>query len=146
MDLPNLEFLKDFKAILSDEKDELIRQQLGSFTDKHGINNTIRLEKSYFSFIDKLDSESVNLNSLYAHPFIINLLKASGKSRERDLRKLTESFSAFILTAGTANTPSHQNVRRLYSYNLMESLKDISSKDPSQWVATLRERLDTKKD
>jgi hypothetical protein len=146
MNLPNLEFLSQYKAILASESDDLTRNQLEKFGESHDISITQRLEKSYFSLVSKLDNPPKNMNVLYAHPFILNLLKSSPATRERELRKLVEAFSDFVRTAGTKNTPLHQDVRRNYAENLIALSTDIPTKNPEKWVATLKERLDTKKD
>lgn len=142
----DLSFLSEFRSILNDERDELTRQQFESFVSEHSVTISKSLERSYFSLIKQLDSSSVDFGLVFSHPFIVNLLNASQKKKERDLKKLTEAFCGFILTAGTKNTPAHRNVRKHYSDVLMNEIEGIQSKESSEWVAHLKERLDRKKD
>ncbi len=117
------------------------------------INPTKRLEKSYKSLFKAIDKYSQgDMDKLLSHRFLFEILKASPKKRERDLRRITSHFCDFVKSAGSSNTAGHRLTVLRYA-NLVEEcvqgLQDmeIDKKDTdfhSKWIGELRERLDTK--
>ena len=142
--MPNLDFLASFRKILQSEKNDLTKNQIESFVSNYDIRLTKALERGYFTLVSKLDNEHSKTVDLYADSFIIKLLTASGLKKEKELRKLTLSFCDFLLCAGTKNTIQQQLLKQDYSLRLKNAVGIIESPNPIEWIANLKERLDTK--
>lgn len=89
---------------------------------------------------------------LLRHRFLFDVLKASPKKRERDLRRIINHYCEFIQSAGSGNTVAHRsNVTRMARF-IEESVADLQNLELDKkdsdfhavWIQELRERLDTK--
>lgn len=144
MDIPNLDILANFKKIVQSEKNDLTRNQIVSFVSNYDIRLTKALERSYFTLVSKLDGECSRIDDVYTDQFIIKLLNASGFKKEKELKKITLSFCDFLICAGTKNTIQQQLLKQDYSLKLKTAVGVIESQNPMEWIANLKERLDTK--
>ena len=147
-EMPNFELLASsigrFREIIKIEKNDLTKTQIESFISSFDIRLTKNLEKSYFSLVSKLDDEKVRTAELIQDQFIIKLLKASGFKKEKELRKITMAFCDFLMCAGTKNTTRQQTLKQDYSFQLKTAVGVIDSQNSVEWIANLKERLDTK--
>lgn len=144
--LPNLDFLNDFKQMVVNKETELKKNQFQDFVSDFEIKMSKNLEKSYYSLISLLDDTTIELAKVYSHPFLFNLLDASAKKKERELKKLVMAFCDFVVDAGTKNKPTHQIIRKNYAHTLSKAVSELESQNCSDdWITNLKERLDTKK-
>ena len=149
----NTDLLANFREMLSATKDTLAHSQFREFAELVDVSPTKRLENSYKSLFKALDKFSHgDMAKLLRHRFLFDVLKASPKKRERDLRRIINHYCDFIKSAGSGNTPAHRStvvrMARLIeeSVNELQNL-DLDRKDDnfhSNWIQELRERLDTK--
>ena len=149
----NTDLLANFREMLSATKDTLAHSQFREFAELVDVSPTKRLENSYKSLFKALDKFSLgDMAKLLRHRFLFDVLKASPKKRERDLRRIIHHYCDFIQSAGSGNTPAHRStvvsMARLIeeSVNELQNL-DLDRKDDnfhSNWIQELRERLDTK--
>lgn len=139
--------------MLSNTKDDLAYNQFNDFVQRVNISPTKKLENSYKSLFKALDKVSPqDMSKLLRHRFLFEVLTASPKKRERDLRRIINHYCEFIQSAGSGNTVSHRsNVIRLAKM-IEDSVAELQSieldkkdaKFHTQWIQELRERLDTK--
>jgi len=103
-----------------------------------------------FKALDKVSPK--DMSKLLRHRFLFEVLTASPKKRERDLRRIINHYCEFIQSAGSGNTVAHRsNVIRLAKM-IEDSVAELQSieldkkdaKFHTQWIQELRERLDTK--
>jgi len=142
MEFPDMKVLMgQYKNIIENEKTSLIHKQLESFVSEYGINLTKTLINSYESFATSIDN-TIDMNTLMKDQFIVNLLKASKFTKEKDLKKLVKHFCSFVMDVGVQNSPSHNNIKRRYADNLINYIQDIEANETLEWIATLKERLD----
>ena len=149
----NADVLANFRQMLSNTRDTLAHSQFHDFVGKIDVSPTKRLENSYKSLFNALDKFGHNdMPKLLRHRFLFDVLKASPKKRERDLRRIISHYCDFIQSAGSGNTVAHRsNVVRMAKL-IQESVADlhdseIDKKDSdfhTLWIQELRERLDTK--
>jgi len=147
------DLLASYRSMLSNTKDTLAHTQFTQFAERVDIPTTKRLENSYKSLFNALDKFTYgDMSKLLKHRFLFDVLKASPKKRERDLRKIINHYCDFIKSAGSGNTVAHRsNLIRMASL-IEDSVSDIQNleldKKDSQfhtiWIQELRERLDTK--
>ena len=139
--------------MLSNTKDDLAYNQFNDFVQRVNISPTKKLENSYKSLFKALDKVSPqDMSKLLRHRFLFEVLTASPKKRERDLRRIINHYCEFIQSAGSGNTVAHRsNVIRLAKM-IEDSVAELQSieldkkdaKFHTQWIQELRERLDTK--
>jgi len=139
--------------MLSNTKDDLAYNQFNDFVQRVNISPTKKLENSYKSLFKALDKVSPkDMSKLLRHRFLFEVLIASPKKRERDLRRIINHYCEFIQSAGSGNTVAHRsNVIRLAKM-IEDSVAELQSieldkkdaKFHTQWIQELRERLDTK--
>ncbi len=139
--------------MLSNTKDDLAYDQFNDFVQRVNISPTKKLENSYKSLFKALDKFShKDMSKLLRHRFLFEVLTASPKKRERDLRRIINHYCEFIQSAGSGNTVAHRsNVIRLAKM-IEDSVAELQSieldkkdaKFHTQWIQELRERLDTK--
>jgi hypothetical protein len=149
----NPEIIANFRQMLSNSKDDLAYDQFNAFVQRVNISPTKKLENSYKSLFKALDKFSYkDMTKLLNHRFLFEVLKASPKKRERDLRRIINHYCEFIQSAGSGNTVAHRsNVMRLAKM-IEDSVAELQSieldkKDAqfhTYWIQELRERLDTK--
>jgi cobalamin biosynthesis Co2+ chelatase CbiK len=145
VNLPNLDFLSDFKQMVENKETELKQNQFQDFVSDFEIKMSKNLEKSYYSLISLLDDTTIELAKVYSHPFLFNLLDASVKKKEREMKKLVLAFCNFVVDAGTKNKPTHQIIRKNYANTLSKAVSELESQDRvADWITNLKERLDTK--
>jgi len=149
----NTDILKTYRDFLSNTKEQLASSQFEEFVSLHEINPTKRLEKSYLSLFKTLDTVPfTSLDKILTHRFLFEALTASPKKRERDLKRIAQSFSSFVQSAGSKNTMGYRHLRNTYAdiiTNCISELDEIeldrkATDFSNQWIAALRERLDTK--
>jgi hypothetical protein len=145
--------LASYRNLLSNTKDHLAYQQFNSLITIMNINPTKRLEKSYKSLFKAIDKYSHgDMDKLLSHRFLFEVLGASPKKRERDLKRITNHFCDFVISAGSANTEGHRLTVRKYAelvQNSVQSLQDLDIDRKNDdfhkiWIGELRERLDTR--
>ncbi len=139
--------------MLSNTKDDLAYNQFNDFVQRVNIPPTKKLENSYKSLFKALDKVSPkDMSKLLRHRFLFEVLTASPKKRERDLRRIINHYCEFIQSAGSGNTVAHRsNVIRLAKM-IEDSVAELQSieldkkdaKFHTLWIQELRERLDTK--
>ncbi len=149
----NSDILANFRQMLSNSKDNLAHTQFKDFASQVDVSPTKRLENSYKSLFKALDKFSHgDITKIVQHRFLFDVLKASPKKRERDLRRIINYYCDFIQSAGSGNTVAHRsNVYRL-AKTIQDSVLDMEDlefdKKDNQfhtlWIQELRERLDTK--
>jgi len=149
----NADILANFRQMLSNSKDNLAHTQFKDFVNQVDVSPTKRLENSYKSLFKALDKFSHgDMAKLLQHRFLFEILKASPKKRERDLRRIINHYCEFIQSAGSGNTVAHRsNVVRMAkmiqdSVVGMEAI-EFDKKDNqfhTIWIKELKERLDTK--
>jgi len=149
----NADVLANFRKMLSNTKESLAYTQFRDFAELVDVSPTKRLENSYKSLFKALDKFSHgDMSKLLRHRFLFEVLKASPKKRERDLRRIISHYCDFIQSAGSGNTVAHRsNVVRMAkmiedSVIELQNL-DLDKKDSqfhTLWIQELRERLDTK--
>jgi hypothetical protein len=54
------------------------------------------------------------------------------------------AFCDFLVAAGTKNTTQQQMLKQDYSLKLKNAVGVIESQNSMEWIANLKERLDTK--
>ena len=149
----NTDLLANFREMLSATKDTLAHSQFREFAELVDVSPTKRLENSYKSLFKALDKFSHgDMAKLLRHRFLFDVLKASPKKRERDLRRIINHYCDFIQSAGSGNTVAHRsNVTRMARF-IEESVADLQNLELDKkdsdfhavWIQELRERLDTK--
>ena len=149
----NTDLLANFREMLSATKDTLAHSQFREFAELGDVSPTKRLENSYKSLFKALDKFSHgDMAKLLRHRFLFDVLKASPKKRERDLRRIINHYCDFIKSAGSGNTVAHRsNVFRMAKL-IEESVAELQNLDFDKkdaefhavWIQELRERLDTK--
>ena len=101
--------LASYRSLLSNTKDNLAHQQFTELLERVEINPTKRLENSYKSLFKAIDRHSQgDMDKLLSHRFLFEILRASPKKRERDLRRITNHFCDFVKSAGSSNTAGHR--------------------------------------
>ncbi len=147
------EILDNFRQMLSNTKDNLASNQFKDFVGVLEINPTKRLENSYKSLFKALDKFSHgDLPKLLKHRFLFDVLKASPKKRERDLRRITNHYCHFIQSAGSGNTVAHRSTAGRMAQIIGDSVGDLQNLELDKkdihfhtiWIDELKERLDTK--
>ena len=147
--------LASYRNLLSNTKDTLAYTQFTDLLERVEITPTKRLENSYKSLFKAIDKYSQgDMDKLLGHRFLFEILSASPKKRERDLRRITNHFCDFVKSAGSSNTMAHRLTVMKYAElveNCVQGLQDfeIDKKDADfhkKWIGELRERLDTKDD
>ena len=147
------DLLASYRSLLSNTKDTLAHNQFNQFAERVDIPTTKRLENSYKSLFNALDKFTYgDMSKLLKHRFLFDVLKASPKKRERDLRKIINHYCDFIKSAGSGNTVAHRSTVIRMASLIEDSVSDIQNleldKKDSQfhtiWIQELRERLDTK--
>ena len=147
--------LASYRTLLANTKDTLAHDQFTQLLNRVEIAPTKRLETSYKSLFKAIDKYSQgDMNKLLGHRFLFEILSASPKKRERDLRRITSHFCDFVKSAGSANTMAHRLTVMKYAElveNCVHGHQDfeIDKKDSDfhkKWIGELRERLDTKDD
>ena len=147
--------LASYRNLLSNTKDTLAYTQFTDLLERVEITPTKRLENSYKSLFKAIDKYSQgDMEKLLSHRFLFEILRASPKKRERDLRRITNHFCDFVKSAGSSNTMAHRLTVMKYAElveNCVQGLQDfeIDKKDADfhkKWIGELRERLDTKDD
>ena len=149
----NADVLASFRKMLSNTKESLAYTQFREFAELIDVSPTKRLENSYKSLFKALDKFSHgDMAKLLRHRFLFDVLKASPKKRERDLRRIINHYCEFIQSAGSGNTVAHRsNVTRMARF-IEESVADLQNLELDKkdsdfhavWIQELRERLDTK--
>ena len=147
------EILANFRQMLSNTKYILAYNQFNDFVTLVDVSPTKRLENSYKSLFKALDKFTYgDMSKLLKHRFLFDVLKASPKKRERDLRRIINHYCDFIKSAGSGNTTAHRaNVFRMAKM-IEDSVVDIQTLELDKkdihfhtlWIQELRERLDTK--
>jgi len=149
----NTDILANFRQMLSNSKDNLALNQFRNFAEQVEVSPTKRLENSYKSLFKALDKFSHgDMTKLLQHRFLFEILKASPKKRERDLRRIIHHYCDFIQSAGSGNTPAHRSTVVRMARLIEESVSELQNLDldrkddnfHSNWIQELRERLDTK--
>ena len=149
----NTDLLANFREMLSATKDTLAHSQFREFAELVDVSPTKRLENSYKSLFKALDKFSHgDMAKLLRHRFLFDVLKASPKKRERDLRRIIHHYCDFIQSAGSGNTPAHRSTVVRMARLIEESVSELQNLDldrkddnfHSNWIQELRERLDTK--
>jgi hypothetical protein len=147
--------LASYRTLLSTTKETLAYTQFNDLLERVEITPTKRLENSYKSLFKAIDKYSQgDMDKLLGHRFLFEILSASPKKRERDLRRITNHFCDFVKSAGSSNTMAHRLTVMKYAElveNCVQGLQDfeIDKKDADfhkKWIGELRERLDTKDD
>ena len=147
--------LASYRTLLSTTRDNLAHQQFTDLLERVEINPTKRLENSYKSLFKAIDRYSQgDMDKLLSHRFLFEILRASPKKRERDLRRITNHFCDFVKSAGSSNTAGHRLTVLKYAQMVEECVQglqdlEIDKKDSDfhlKWIGELRERLDTKDD
>jgi len=145
--------LKSYRNLLSNTKDTLAYNQFSELVDMVGVKPTKKLERSYRSLFKTIDKFSQgDMPKLLNHRFLFEMLMASPKKRERDLKRVANHYCQFILNAGSENTAGHRLTVSRYAQTVSTCINDIASFDldrkdsdfHSLWIGKLRERLDTK--
>tara|TARA_Y100000996_G_scaffold387308_2_gene345986 strand:+ start:227 stop:694 length:468 start_codon:yes stop_codon:yes gene_type:complete len=145
--------LASYRTLLSTTRDNLAHQQFTDLLERVEINPTKRLENSYKSLFKAIDKYSQgDMEKLLSHRFLFEILRASPKKRERDLRRITSHFCDFVKSAGSSNTAGHRLTVLKYAQLVEECVQglqdlEIDKKDSqfhTLWIQELRERLDTK--
>ena len=145
--------LKSYRNLLSTTKDNLAYNQFSELIGIIGVKPTKKLEKSYRSLFKTIDKFSQgDMPKLLTHRFLFEILTASPKKRERDLKRVANHYCQFIVNAGSENTVAHRHTISRYSQTVVNCINDLNSleidrKDSnfhSLWIGQLRERLDTK--
>ena len=145
--------LASYRMLLSTTKDTLAHTQFNSLINRVDIAPTKRLENSYKSLFKAIDKYSHgDMEKLLSHRFLFEILHASPKKRERDLRRITSHFCDFVKSAGSSNTTAHRMTVMRYAElvdSCVQGLQDleIDKKDNEfhkKWIGELRERLDTR--
>ncbi len=145
--------LASYRNLLSATKDTLAFTQYTQLLNRVDIPPTKRLENSYKSLFKAIDKYSQgDMDKLLGHRFLFEILKASPKKRERDLRRITNDFCDFVKSAGSSNTMGHRLTVLKYAQLVEECVQglqdlEIDKKDSqfhTLWIQELRERLDTK--
>ena len=103
--------LKSYRNLLSNTKDTLAYNQFSELVDMVGVKPTKKLERSYRSLFKTIDKFSQgDMPKLLNHRFLFEMLMASPKKRERDLKPFTRSHSNDSLPKD-----SRENVERASS-------------------------------
>ncbi len=149
----DLNVLKSYRNLLTTTKDTLAHNQFTELADIIGVKPTKRLEKSYRSLFKTIDKFSHgDMPKLLNHRFLFEILMASPKKRERDLKRVANNYCQFILNAGSENTAAHRLTISRYAETISNCINELNSLDldrkdndfHTHWIAELRERLDTK--
>lgn len=149
----NQDLLKTYRDFLSNTRDDLAATQFQSFIVAHEIPQTKKLQKSYLSLFKALDGVPyADMPKMLTHRFLFEALQASPKKRERDLRRVAQSFCEFVKSAGSKNTFGYRLFRNTYADNIKTCIGEMDEMDldkkasdfSKMWITTLRERLDTK--
>ena len=145
--------LATYRNLLTTTRESLARNQFQDFVNRVEVSPTKRLEKSYHSLFKAIDKYPMgDYAKILNHRFLFEVLKASPKKRERDLRRITVNYCEFIQSAESGNTEAHRcNVNRISQQitSCVKELQDLQfdKKDDnfhSLWIGELRERLDTR--
>ena len=145
------QLLASYRTLLSTTKDTLAYTQFNALLNTVQITPTKRLENSYKSLFKAIDKKE-GMEKLLSHRFLFEILSASPKKRERDLRKITNHFCDFVKSAGSSNTRAHRLTVMRYAELVeagVQGLQDfeIDKKDADfhkKWIGELRARLDTR--
>jgi|TARA_R110001592_G_scaffold32839_1_gene114594 Tfp pilus assembly protein PilV len=147
------DLLATYRNLLSATKDTLAQTQYTQLLAQIEISPTKRLENSYRSLFNAIDKYNHgDMDKLVSHRFLFDVLTASPKKRERDLRRITAQFCDFVKSAGSNNTQNHRYIVMRYATLVENSVAELSALDMDKkdnefhrkWIAELRERLDTK--
>ena len=149
----NQDLLKTYRDFLSTTRDDLAATQFQEFVIAHEIPQTKKLQKSYLSLFKALDGVPYSdMPKILTHRFLFEALQASPKKRERDLRRVAQSFCEFVKSAGSKNTFGYRLFRNTYADNIKTCIGEMDEMEldkkasdfSKMWIMTLRERLDTK--
>jgi|TARA_R110000850_G_scaffold34386_1_gene92936 hypothetical protein len=147
------EMLASYRQLLTTTKEHLAYTQYNDLLARIDVSPTKRLENSYRSLFNTIDKHSLgSAEKLLPHRFLFEVLTASPKKRERDLRKIANQFCDFIKSAGSGNTLGHRLTVIRYAETIEMNVAELGAlgmdkKDTNfhrKWIAELRERLDTK--
>ncbi len=145
--------LASYRRLISNTKDTLAYTQFNTLLSRVEIPPTKRLENSYKSLFKAIDKYSHgDMDKLLSHRFLFEILHASPKKRERDLRRITSHYCDFVKSAGSSNTTAHRLTVMRYAELVNDCVQglqdfDIDKKDiefHKKWIGELRERLDTR--
>ena len=118
--------LASYRSLLSNTKDNLAHQQFTELLERVEINPTKRLENSYKSLFKAIDRYSHgDMDKLLSHRFLFEILRASPKKRERDLRRITNHFCDFVKSAGSSNTAGHRLTVLKYAQMVEECVQGL---------------------
>ena len=93
------ETLASYRHLLSTTKENLAYTQFNELLTRIDVSPTKRLETSYRSLFNTIDKYSFgSAEKLLPHRFLFEVLNASPKKRERDLRKITNQFCDFYFS------------------------------------------------
>jgi len=147
------ELLASYRHLLSTTKENLALTQFTDLLTTIEITPTKRLETSYRSLFNMIGKNNYgSADKLLSHRFLFEVLTASPKKRERDLRRIANQFCEFIKSAGSGNTQAHRLTAVRYADTIERRVAELGAigmdkKDSEfhrNWIAELRERLDTK--
>jgi|TARA_R110000824_G_scaffold196955_10_gene380237 hypothetical protein len=145
--------LKSYRNLLSTTKENLAYNQFTELLTIIGVKPTKKLENSYKSLFKTIDKYSQgDMPKLLNHRFLFEILTASPKKRERDLKRVANNYCQFITSAGSENTIAHRLTINRYAEMVESCITELTAleidrKDgnfSSLWIGELRERLDTK--
>tara|TARA_Y100000992_G_scaffold249845_1_gene181682 strand:- start:4910 stop:5377 length:468 start_codon:yes stop_codon:yes gene_type:complete len=147
--------LANYRNLLVNTKQTLAHNQFQDFVRRVDISPTKRLERSYHSLFKAIDKYPLgDFAKILNHRFLFEVLNASPKKRERDLRRIAVNYCDFIQSAGSGNTQGHRsNVTRI-AQQITACIKELQELDFDKkdenfhtlWIGELRERLDTRDD
>ncbi len=145
--------LANYRHLIVTTKESLAQNQFQHFVNTVQVSPTKRLEKSYHSLFKAIDKYPMgDYAKILNHRFLFEILKASPKKRERDLRRITVNYCQFIQSAGSGNTEAHRCNTNRISQQITSCVKELQElefdkKDEEfhhKWIGELRERLDTR--
>jgi len=147
----DVSFLQGYKIFLKESRNELIEDQFVRFAEENGIRPTVKLRKAFTKLVNLLDNE-FDMELIMATNFLFDSLRSLKTPKEREMKKLIQNFSDFILTAGSGNTATHRRIRQMYSEQILKTLDGFvvdetvkkSDNFKTEWVATFKEHLNKK--
>mgnify|MGYP003632767686 CR=1 FL=1 len=149
--MKDISFLSTYRIFLDNEKNNLLNSQYDSFTQENELKTTKKMKESFSKMVDTLDNQ-ISISNAITTNFLFDVLNSFGKSKERELKKMINNFCTFVETVGIGNTRNHRTVRRMYADSILSSVGEIEIEDSlrksphfkTEWVAKLKERLNTK--
>lgn len=147
----DISFLKGYKTFLNESRNDLVEEQFIRFAEENGIRPTVKLRRAFTKLVNLLDNE-FDIESIKSTTFLFDSLSSLKMPKEREMKKLIQNFSGFILTAGSGNTATHRRIREMYSETILDSLEGFvvdesvkkSDNFKTEWVATFKEHLNKK--